>query len=157
MSRIDMNWVVPNLAQGSFPESFPAMWNAVDVIFLMAHDCQARSQKEPPGKIIVRVPMKDDIYRPVEGDVAQRFLSASEKAARYVRSGKRVAVTCAAGWNRSGVVSALTVMRLMRMPAHNAVSLLRQRRPRRRESDGSVCYPLMNPMFEQFVLNQRVV
>jgi len=149
---------MPNLAQGAYPEgSFPEMFRVVDVLFLLADDCQAKSQKPPPGKTIVRMPFKDDIYRPVMGDTAKRFLLASEQAAKHVRAGRRVAITCAAGWNRSGVVTSLTVMRLLRMPPHTAIQLLRQRRPRRREPDGNVLYPLMNPMFEQFVMNQRVV
>jgi protein-tyrosine phosphatase len=145
---LDMHWVIPNLAQGSYPEDWPAAFRVADVVVLCAMELQARNLKVPPNKLIIRNPQDDDIYRPVGQREAARFFHTADQVVQHVRAGRRVLVTCAAGMNRSGVVTTLALTRLLRMPAHNAIALLRQRRPK---MDG--LYPLANPMFERFVLN----
>lgn len=148
MAAPDFHWIIPRLAQGSYPENWPETFQAMDVVVLCAMELQARTLKVPPGKLIIRCPQDDDIYRPVGEQSARRFFATADAVVQHVRAGRRVLVTCAAGMNRSGVVTTLSLTRLLRMPAHNAISLLRQRRPKH---DG--LYPLANPMFERFVLN----
>lgn len=144
----DFHWIIPRLAQGSYPENWPETFQAMDVVVLCAMELQARTLKVPSGKLVIRCPQDDDIYRPVNEQSARRFFATADAVVQQVRAGRRVLVTCAAGMNRSGVVTTLALTRILRMPAHNAISLLRQRRPRH---DG--LYPLANPMFERFVLN----
>jgi len=148
---LDMQWIIPGLAQGSYPEPLKDAFRVADVLVLCAKELQARNVNAPPGKMIIRIPMDDDIYRPVNRQNAMRFHQTAELVANHVRAGRRVLVTCAAGMNRSGVVTALALMRVVRMPPRNAIALIRQRRPRQGDA-----YPLMNPLFQQFIENARV-
>jgi len=61
------------------------------------------------------------------------------------RSGKRVLVRCQAGWNRSGLIVGLVLMR-EGMSAQDAIDLIRERR-----SSDALC----NRTFEQFLREQE--
>lgn len=60
------------------------------------------------------------------------------------KKGKRVLIRCQAGWNRSGLVTALVLMR-DGYEAADAIELIRQQR-----SDWALC----NPEFEKFLLDE---
>jgi len=63
------------------------------------------------------------------------------------RRGRKTLVRCQAGWNRSGLVTALVLIR-DGMPADEAIDLIRRRR-----SASALC----NPSFERFLLAQDPV
>ena len=52
----------------------------------------------------------------------------STKLARRIRGGHGVLSSCYAGWNRSGLVSALTVMKVADLGPHEAIRLVREAR-----------------------------
>lgn len=72
------------------------------------------------------------------------FVSLAEMAAKLVSDGKKVLVHCQAGLNRSGVVTALTLINLGHTP-EDAVKLMREKR-----SPLVLC----NKAFEDWVLEQ---
>lgn len=61
------------------------------------------------------------------------------------QSGKRVLIRCQAGWNRSGLIMGLVLIR-SGIPAQQAIDLIRERR-----SGSALC----NRTFEQFLLEQE--
>ena len=63
----------------------------------------------------------------------QEAIFISGKIERRVRAGKHVLCTCFAGLNRSGLVTALAVMKLTRKPGHEVVDYIQRKR------DGALC------------------
>jgi Dual specificity phosphatase, catalytic domain len=57
----------------------------------------------------------------------------SSKVERRVRAGKHVLCTCFAGYNRSGLVTALAVMKLTKKPGKEVVEYIQQKR------EGALC------------------
>jgi protein-tyrosine phosphatase len=98
----------PRLYQGSAPPTGKVLralgW---DVIVLCAEEYQPAG-KEFPGLTVIHAPNDDADRAPTarEWEIAR---SAAALSAIYVRDGKRVLVTCMAGRNRSGLVSALAL------------------------------------------------
>ena len=148
--QLDYHWIMPNMAQGSYPEPPLSAFKDFDILVLCAKELQSKSTRAPNGKHLVRLPMEDDIYRPVMPKDAQRYHGTARELAKAVMRGKKVLVTCAQGVNRSGLITSLIVMNLTTLPGRDVVRMLRQRR-----KVGGGAYPLMNPMFESFVVNAR--
>lgn len=150
MAYNDFNWIVPGLAQGSYPGKHPGPptegFSHADVIVFCAEEKQPpRGYKAPASKLALRVPFNDDIYRPVPAEVGALFHQVAAGLAQHLRAGRKVLSTCAMGLNRSGLITGLTLMHAYRMTPQDAIRLIRGRR----DKDA-----LMNPMFEQFLLAQ---
>lgn len=152
MAYTNFSWIVPGLAQGAYPGKHPGPptegFHVADVIVFCAEEKQPpKGYRAPTGKLVVRVPFDDDIYRPVPPEVGQIFHEVAAGTAKYLKSGAKVLSTCAMGLNRSGVITALTLMHAYGMQPNDVIRLIRGRR----HKDA-----LMNPMFEQFIRHQRV-
>lgn len=143
----NFHWVVPGLAQGSYPNPPETAFHDFDVLVLCAEEHQAPRLKLPKGKLVFRVPLDDDPYRQLPAEVAQIVMHTANAVGSHLVSGKKTLVTCHMGLNRSGMVTALVLMQYFRMSAKDAIRLIRQKRDRD---------ALMNPMFEQFLSNVRV-
>ena len=63
----------------------------------------------------------------------QEAIFISGKVERRIRAGKHVLCTCFAGLNRSGLVTALAVMKLTKKPGREVVGYIQQKR------DGALC------------------
>lgn len=142
---IDYHWIVPNIAQGSFPSPLSEALKHADTIVFCAEEKQPRIGKLPLGKAVLRLPFDDDIYRPIPPEAGRIFHQMAHRLAREARSGRRVLITCAMGLNRSGIITALTLMHAHGMAPADAIRLIRGKRSRD---------ALMNPMFEQWLLHQ---
>jgi len=140
------NWIVPNVAQGSFPGLKGRAFDHCDVLVLAAEEHQAKNLKAPPGKQIVRLGFDDDSYRPIPPEVGKIFHAHAKQLGQAALSGRKLMITCAMGLNRSGLITALTLMHAYRMKPSDAIKLIRARR----HID---C--LCNPMFEQWLLNHE--
>lgn len=140
------DFITANVAQGSYPEPLNDIFHHVDVLVLCAEELQARTAKAPPGKLIVRLGYDDDFYRPIPAEAGQIFHAHAKSLARHALAGRKVLVTCAMGLNRSGLMTALTLMHGYKMSAANAIKLIRGRR-------SPDC--LSNPMFERWLLSQE--
>lgn len=141
VAKLDFNWIVPNLAQGSYPDVREA-FKTFDIIVFCAEEKQPRT-RAPKGKHIARFPLDDDPYRPLPVEVAQMAHQLARNIGSLYARGHPVLITCAQGLNRSGLITALILMYCHRMPARDAIQLIR----RQRDKDA-----LCNPMFEQFLM-----
>jgi protein-tyrosine phosphatase len=139
------DWIVPGVAQGSYPGLQGTGFNHADILVLCAEEHQAKGLKPPPGKEIIRLGFDDDIYRPVPEEAGDIFhMQAKVLGAKALR-GRRMIITCAMGFNRSGLMTTLTLMYGYKMKPADAIRLIRTRRHKD-------C--LGNPMFEQWLLRQ---
>lgn len=146
---IEFSWINQYLAQGSYPGPPESAWKYADVLVLCAEEHQPRV-KVPKGKKVLRFPIDDDIYRPIPPPVAEYAHQLAAELAKYIRAGKKVLVTCAQGVNRSGLISALTLMHAYGMTGRRAIDLLRSKR----KPHGGL-YVLCNPIFEAYVISTR--
>jgi len=141
------NWITDSIAQGSYPglRSAREEFLHADILVLCAEEHQAKGLKAPPGKTIIRLGFDDDIYRPIPPEAGQIFHAHAKQLGQAALLGRKIMITCAMGLNRSGLITALTLMHGYRMRPADAIKLIRARR-------SSDC--LCNPMFEQWLLNQ---
>lgn len=148
MGYKDFHWVLDRkVAQGGYPGANPNdIFDKFDVVVYMAEEAQPRIA-QPEGKLALYGPIDDDIYRPVPPKVGELLHRLGGHCASLVRSGRSVLITCQQGKNRSGLVTALTLLKLF--PAwtpEQAITLIRRRR---RFPHGD--YALSNTMFEQYL------
>jgi protein-tyrosine phosphatase len=108
----------PWLAQGSAPPSGVRV--PFDVIVLAAMEYQ---EPELPGYRVMRVPL-DDSGPPPSASDRVLIRSTAKKIVDYVRSRRRVLVTCMQGRNRSGVLVGLA-LREMGLPGAEAARRIR--------------------------------
>jgi hypothetical protein len=107
---LDADEIADRLWQGAMPPTGPRVRRAgFDVLVL----CSEEYQPAPalfPGVRVIHAPNED---APSLSDVQwQTVLGASVGVAEAIREGAKVLVTCTAGLNRSGLVSALTLIHL---------------------------------------------
>jgi len=105
-----------------------------------------KGAKPPPGKHIIRLGFDDDSYRPIPKEAGEIFHAHAKQLGAAALSGRKLMITCHMGLNRSGLITALTLMHAYRMRPSEAIKLIRGRR----DKD---C--LCNPMFEQWLLNHE--
>jgi len=98
--------VAPKLYMGSRPPVGPALGTAFDVLVLCAQEYQPEDGSFGRTKI-VRCPIDD--AKPTNLEI-RKILQAGHEAALHIRAGRRTLVTCHAGLNRSGIVTALALM-----------------------------------------------
>jgi protein-tyrosine phosphatase len=144
---LDFHWIVPNIAQGSFPSPLNEAFKHADTIVFCAEEKQPKNARVPAGKRIVKFGFDDDIYRPIPPEVGALFHQMAQHLSREVVGGRKLLITCAMGLNRSGLITGLTMMYAFRMSPRDVIKLIRSRR----SSDA-----LMNPIFENWLLNQRI-
>lgn len=115
--------VAKGLWQGSFPDSGVDP-RKFEVLVLAAKELQPRGRF--PGVEVIHVPM-DDSGLPMLDEERRGALAAARIVARAMREGKCVLSTCAAGLNRSGLVSALA-LRMLGMDPDRAIAMVRRAR-----------------------------
>src|SRR6185436_7074108 len=75
--------------------------------------CPPEFRDEPfPGVEVVHAPNDDNYYEPPPRYVLKAAVQTADIVAQKIRAGGKVLVTCWQGWNRSGLVSALTLHKL---------------------------------------------
>jgi len=123
----DVARVAPKLWIGSRPpggSGLAAM--GFDVLVLCAEEYQPRGASFPGVKVLHAG--FDDAFMPSSKDL-QIASVASDAVMDYVTQGKRVLVTCQMGKNRSGLVVALSLMKLYDMSGRDAMAVVRLARP----------------------------
>lgn len=146
----DFDQLHSSLFQGSYPKLTPELMTQFDVVVYCAMERQPSDRDlrhVPPGKHVFRVPLDDDAHQPITRELASQLLKLARQLAIHARAGRRVLITCAMGMNRSGIVSALTMMIVAGCDGPTAVATVRKRR--RPLSDGTRA--LFNPIFARFV------
>lgn len=119
------------LWQGGYPLRGAELAAAgFDVIVLSAEELQPESAEEArvvfPGVEVVCAPLDD--VDPITPAIIRVANEAADYVARKVRLGRRVLVTCAQGKNRSGLISALTLVRLRGISGKEAALVVREAR-----------------------------
>jgi hypothetical protein len=122
----------------------------IDLLILAAREYQPEFIDNACGGFTaskkVYIPMKDTIFF-TPGKFKQtvkRANAAADLASDYLVSGKNVLSTCAAGWNRSGLISGLTLLRLTSFSGRQIVNLIKRNRCRS---------ALSNPLFAAVIVN----
>ena len=113
---MDFDKVAPRLYQGGKLDARKA-YQPFTMIVLCAEELQPRLTRFR-GKVI-RGGIDDTLW-PNEREKKFAF-SAASKVAAELRRGGRVLVTCAAGWNRSGLVTGLALCMSTRMHPNEIV------------------------------------
>lgn len=144
----DFDEIYPGLYQGSYPGTDPELFRRFDVIVYSAKEKHPRfSKKLPPGKQVISIPLDDDPYQPILPSDAKMLMLCAQNLARSIRNGKKVLVTCAMGYNRSGLITALTLISLTGCHGKTAANIVRSRR--RTSDEGHPA--LFNPVFARFI------
>ena len=115
-------YVLSNLAIGSRPP----IHEELKFDYLALCEMQWQPPKSFfPGVRVIYVPLDDDI--PIPQEMNLLAWDAGQKIAKLVKQGKRVLIVCRQGRNRSGLVTAYTLMALG-FSADEAIQRIRQAR-----------------------------
>jgi len=146
----DFDKIHGSLFQGSYPKLTKQLLQQFDVIVYCAMEKQPNAadlKLVPRDKHVLGIPLDDDSHQPITREQRAFLIRLARQLAPHVRAGRRVLVTCAMGLNRSGIVSALTLMAATGCSGRTAaMSVRKHRRP---ASDGTRA--LFNPIFARFV------
>ena len=111
MERLpDLSEIIPNLWQGSRRSTWSYLSSkGFNVLVLCAEEWQPPKSAYPSSVEIIYAPNADDPFRQPTRNELLRAIQAGRDVALAIRRGKKVLVTCMAGLNRSGLVSALAL------------------------------------------------
>lgn len=122
---IDAHEIARGLWQGSAPpQGRTLMLAGFDVLVLTAMEIQPPATAFPDVDI-ARICLDDDKLTYPQ---LMEALLLSSRIARAISGGAKVLVTCAQGRNRSGFITALTLMRLSNCDGAQAIRVVRMRR-----------------------------
>lgn len=120
---IDASPILPNLWQGSAPPTGPALARAGFSVLIRCADEYQPDKREFPGVAVVHAPF-DDTEKPTHAELRQANRGARATILSVSR-GRKTLVTCMAGRNRSGLVSALALRSLLPCTGREAALLVR--------------------------------
>jgi len=102
-----------------------------------------------PDVAVANAPNDDNAaYGPLTREKLQTALQAAHRVVKTVKAGKAALVTCAAGLNRSGLVSALALHLLYGWSGDRCIKQVRSRRPSKK-----MIKPLSNSDFTRVLRN----
>lgn len=140
MQQIEANEIVPGLWQGSVPPRGTVLTdNGFQTLVLCAREHQIEATAFP-GVEVIYAPNDDHPLYPFTRESLETAVVASRRVVEARKQGKKVLITCAAGINRSGLVTALTLHRLYGWDGKHCISVVRRRRH-------TLKTPLSNPAF----------
>lgn len=123
--------ITRGLWQGGFPRASEGLHRHFDVIVLCARELQPDNPEQEreifPEVEVVRAPMEDEESGPTENEALVAFAAANRVVAA-ITDGKCVLVSCAAGRNRSGLVSAIALTKLYGISGKEAAERVRANR-----------------------------
>lgn len=146
----DYDQIHTNLYQGSYPKLSKELADHFDVVVFTAVEKQpkpAALKAVPKAVIVKKFPLDDDPYQPITREQAAELFHLAKELAYHLRNGKRILITCAMGMNRSGLLTALTLMAATGCTGRSAFETVQSRR--RAMEDGTRA--LFNPIFSRFV------
>ena len=132
-TTLDAHEIVPGLWQGSLPPLGKAVGQGGFHLLVLC----AREHQYPsvyfPDVAVVNAPNDDNAaYGPLTREKLKTALQAAHRVVKAVKAGKTALVTCAAGLNRSGLVSALALHLLYGWSGDRCIKQVRARRPAKR-------------------------
>jgi len=124
------------LFQGSKPQMGKRlMGDGFKLLVLCAEEHQPTAAMFP-GVDVVHAPNDDNFDRLPTRDELRLALQAARQAVPVLEGGGRVLSTCAMGWNRSGLVSALTLHLWLGCDGETAIRMVQAGRPRALRNPG---------------------
>lgn len=127
---IDAHHISSGLWQGGVPLPGTTVRDAgFHVLVLCAMEYQP-SADEFPGIEVVHAPNDDDDSRTPTRDELRIAMKASQRVLRALQAEQKVLVTCWAGRNRSGLVSALALHHHLGLSGNQAATLVQMCRPK---------------------------
>lgn len=106
---LDCDHIFRTLWQGAAPETGDRVRaEGFDCLVLCAIEYQPGPENFP-GVEVLYVPYEDNQHREIPTEILKRVHAAAREVANRLREYKKVLVTCQAGLNRSGLVSALAI------------------------------------------------
>lgn len=125
---VSMDAITSQIYQGSRPPPGTFLRDrGFHMVVFCAHEFQPHEIIYPHIEVIRAY--LDDSGTPMTSTEWRAACDASKHVARAVRDGRRVYVSCHMGQNRSGLVSALSLVRLTGMSGIEAVSRVKSARP----------------------------
>jgi len=129
LGAIEANRIHEGLWQGSRP---PSGYHVKEAGFRLLVLC-AREYQPPAehflGVEVIHAPNDDNAFVRPSREVMKKALEAAHRVAEVVREGGQALVTCWAGINRSGLVSALALHKLLGVSGLEAREIVRFARP----------------------------
>jgi hypothetical protein len=125
----DAHEIVPGLWQGSLPLAGSSVkGRGFTQLVLCARELQPPAG-DYPGVEVIYAPNDDHPdYGPLDREKLRVAIRAAKQVAKGIRNGGQALVTCAAGANRSGLVSGLVLHMLLGWSGDQAVSQIRRKR-----------------------------
>ncbi len=123
-TALDASNIVKRLWVGAVPP-FDRDLPEFDTIVLCAQEIQPDRADIGFRKQIIRVPLPDNA---LTTDELRRALAGARHVAIALQEGKRVLVTCRAGWNRSAFVASLGLGIVSRLRPEEIIAMMRARR-----------------------------
>lgn len=123
---IDADEIIPGLWQGAAPRNWSEVRNqGFDVLVL----CAAEHQPDDvPGVIVIRHPLLDEVGFYLLDTLVYKVRGVAQRIAANVLSNKRCLVTCHAGINRSGFVTAAALHFITGTPGSDCVKVVQASR-----------------------------
>ena len=126
---IDAHRIHDGLWQGSKPPQGDTLASlGYDLVVLCARDYQPPSRKFI-GVDVWHIPFEDDFDNLMPRPVLKSVFAAADKVVTHLKRGDKVLVTCWAGINRSSLVSAIVLHKLLGMSGSDAAHLIKFKRP----------------------------
>ncbi len=126
MTGLNAHAIQPLLWQGVEPEHADIPFDLLVVCYMQRAPYWDKFRGQPYS--FLEAPMDDD-QRTMREEDGPRAQAAADVVAHAIRGGRCCFVTCGQGMNRSGMVSALTLMRLHSCTGAEAVKIVKERRP----------------------------
>lgn len=126
---LEADEIVPGLYQGSIPPDGGILHDSgISAVVLCAKEWQPAA-KLFKGVDVIHAPNDDDRKRDPTRQELRTAIRAAQDVARRLDSGQSVLVTCKAGLNRSGLVSALALHFWKGWSGVECASLVQRKRP----------------------------
>jgi len=138
----DTDRIHGKLFQGAAPQTGGLLGDlGFDVLVLCAEEYQPTADQFPGVETVIHMPSSDyDYIPPTRAHIAMVWETA-RKVVEHLENGKAVLVTCRAGLNRSGLVTAIALHLWLELTGERACDLVQDKR----------CDALFNKRFDDYV------
>ena len=147
MNRPNYDLVVPRVCMGGAVIDSSGMFEEFDIVVLCAVEWQPTVDIPPNdrSKRVLRIPL-DDIDSPLAlaPDTRRSINSVVGILEEAYREEKRILITCMAGRNRSGLITALLLRKALQMNSQAAIAKVKEARGP---------HALSNPTFVRYLMS----
>ena len=125
----DYNHVFQTLYQGGAQPSGLDLSGIFDLVVLCAREFQPRARLRVYGDTpVFHAPLDDAGWRELDSSEVEIIMGAADEVSWRLQHDQTILVTCAAGLNRSGVVSAIALKKAYGLSPATAIAAVRAAR-----------------------------